>query len=128
MPGRRADHQVSEAVHPALPCRQHPVHLWIAENPTDVAQATQLRTSTSRPPTRSPWARPSAICSRACSPAPTTRRRTPRATAVGAAHGLLARHGVGRVKLDTTHLHGVLDLALDDVLRSVAQPGQERCS
>src|SRR6185312_16800254 len=30
MPGPRADHQVSEAVHPAPPCRQHPAHVWIA--------------------------------------------------------------------------------------------------
>jgi len=30
MPGRRADHQVSEAVHPAPPCRHHPAHVWIA--------------------------------------------------------------------------------------------------
>ena len=41
------------------------------------------------------------------------------------AHGLLALHGVGRVQLDTTHLRGVLDDALDDVLGSLALPRQE---
>lgn len=40
------------------------------------------------------------------------------------AHGLLALHGVGRIQLDTAHLHGVLDAALDDVLRPLPAPGR----
>lgn len=35
------------------------------------------------------------------------------------AHGLLALLGVGRVQLDTGHLHGLLDAALDDVLHTI---------
>ncbi len=42
------------------------------------------------------------------------------------AHGLLALHGVGRVQLDSTHLHSVLDDALDELLRPLVRPGQDR--
>ena len=41
-------------------------------------------------------------------------------------HGLLALLGVGRVELDTVHLQGMLDAALDEVLRPLTPAGQER--
>ena len=38
------------------------------------------------------------------------------------AHGLVALLGVGRLEPDTTHLHALLDDALDDVLRPLVVP------